>query len=113
MLKENDSERRQVNANVWHAAGYTGKGVKILLLDEGGDARENMKDWYHEPDVLKGFWAFQAIGYLGKHGYIGGYPNGTFRPNEGMERAQFAAVIYPMAKEIEELKAEVKALKGE
>lgn len=50
MLKQNDEARREVNAEVWHAAGYTGKGVTIVLLDGTGIARDNMKSYY--TDVL-------------------------------------------------------------
>ncbi|SFL80905.1 S8 family peptidase [Salibacterium qingdaonense] len=77
--------------------------------DVKGEEDEEMEQTFK--DVRKGFWAFQAIGYLEKHGYIGGYSDGTFRPNEGMERGQFAAVVYPMVKEIERLKEEVKTLR--
>jgi Subtilase family/SPOR domain len=46
LLKENDEPRREVNADIWHSAGYTGKGVTIVLLDDGGLPREHMKDYY-------------------------------------------------------------------
>ncbi|SFP11707.1 hypothetical protein [Salibacterium halotolerans] len=34
MLKENDAERRKVNADTWHAAGYTGKDVTVVCIDD-------------------------------------------------------------------------------
>ncbi|NJN60349.1 MAG: S-layer homology domain-containing protein, partial [Coleofasciculaceae cyanobacterium RL_1_1] len=38
-------------------------------------------------------WAKDDILYLSEQNLIGGYPDGTFRPQEKMNRAQFAALI--------------------
>ena len=46
MLKENDEIRKEVNADIWHKAGFTGKGVTIALIDDGGKPRDYMKSWY-------------------------------------------------------------------
>ena len=43
MLKENDEIRKEVNADIWHKAGFTGKGVTIALIDDGGKPRDYMK----------------------------------------------------------------------
>jgi len=49
MLKENDAARETLNVNTWHNAGYTGKGVTIVLIDIEGKARENMRDYFFDP----------------------------------------------------------------
>ena len=45
MLKENDEPRRESNLNIWHEAGYTGKGVNILVCDFNGKIYDHMKDY--------------------------------------------------------------------
>lgn len=50
MLKENNDARQSVNADRWHSAGYTGKGVTIVLLDGDGKPRNHMRQYY--TDVL-------------------------------------------------------------
>lgn len=50
LIKENDIFRSLTNTKKWHDKRYTGKGVKVVLLDGSGKAREHMKDYY--TDVL-------------------------------------------------------------
>lgn len=33
MIAKNDEERRRTNADIWHKAGYTGKGIHIVMID--------------------------------------------------------------------------------
>lgn len=40
----------------------------------------------------RGHWAEQYIALLQKRGTIGGFPDGTFKPNDYITRAQFAAI---------------------
>lgn len=40
----------------------------------------------------RGHWAEQYIGVLQKRGTIGGFPDGSFKPNDYITRAQFAAI---------------------
>lgn len=40
----------------------------------------------------RGHWAEQYIGLLQKRGTIGGFPDGSFKPNDYITRAQFAAI---------------------
>jgi hypothetical protein len=40
-----------------------------------------------------GHWAQQYIDALSNAGVIGGFPDGTFRPNQQVTRAQFAAIV--------------------
>lgn len=41
----------------------------------------------------KGHWAETAIEQAAASGYIKGYPDGTFRPNQGVTRAEFIAIL--------------------
>lgn len=42
---------------------------------------------------IQGHWAQSYIASLTKKGIIAGFPDGTFRPNEPVTRAQFAAIV--------------------
>ncbi len=44
-------------------------------------------------DVPLGHWAYQSIEQLVQLGILEGYPDGTFRPNRTMTRAEFAQAI--------------------
>lgn len=44
------------------------------------------------PDVDEGHWAFPQINLLTEKGVIVGYPDGTFKPDENVTRAEFAAM---------------------
>ncbi|NET00038.1 MAG: S-layer homology domain-containing protein [Sphaerospermopsis sp. SIO1G2] len=44
-------------------------------------------------DVSSSYWASQFIQQLSQRGVIAGFPDGTFRPEEPVTRAQFAAMI--------------------
>ncbi len=44
------------------------------------------------PDVA-GNWAETEINYMVSNGYMSGFPDGTFKPNNKMSRAQFASMI--------------------
>lgn len=45
VLPENDEPRKEVNLDTWHKAGYTGKGVNILVCDLNGKIYDYMKDY--------------------------------------------------------------------
>ncbi|MBX9670986.1 MAG: S-layer homology domain-containing protein [Candidatus Obscuribacterales bacterium] len=45
------------------------------------------------PADTQGHWAEQYIAVLSKRGTIGGFPDGTFKPNNFITRAQFAAIV--------------------
>jgi len=45
-------------------------------------------------DVPAGFWGYSYIETAVAHGAISGYPDGTFRPNSDVTRAQVAKIIY-------------------
>ncbi|MEH2433207.1 MAG: S-layer homology domain-containing protein [Nostoc sp.] len=44
-------------------------------------------------DVSSNYWAAQFIQQLSQRGVIAGFPDGTFRPEEAVTRAQFAAMV--------------------
>ena len=45
------------------------------------------------PDVTGGHWAFQYISDMVEQNILSGYPDGTFRPEEKVSRAEFARII--------------------
>lgn len=53
-------------------------------------------------DVPPGHWAYQAIEELVQAGLIEGYPDGTFRPNRTLTRAEFAQAIARAYRNIDE-----------
>ncbi len=53
-------------------------------------------------DVPPGHWAYQAIEELVRAGLIEGYPDGTFRPNRTLTRAEFAQAIARAYRNIDE-----------
>ncbi|GGG09351.1 S-layer homology domain-containing protein [Paenibacillus abyssi] len=44
-------------------------------------------------DVPKTFWASGAINALSDKGFVGGYTDGTFRPNKTISRAEFTTML--------------------
>jgi len=45
MLNENKEVAEKYNLLQWHEKGYTGKGIRIALFDQGAYIRENMKSY--------------------------------------------------------------------
>ncbi len=45
------------------------------------------------PDVVPGYWAYQAITTLHCKGIVAGFPDGNFRPEAPVTRAQFVAML--------------------
>ncbi|MDR2712658.1 MAG: S-layer homology domain-containing protein, partial [Clostridiales bacterium] len=44
-------------------------------------------------DVKDGVWYTQAINYLAMMGILEGYPDGSFKPNQKITRAEFTAIV--------------------
>ena len=61
-----------------------------LLTDDVRE--ENFTSTNKYTDVAAGAWYNNAVSTLGAMGIITGYPNGTFRPNAYITRAEFAAI---------------------
>ncbi len=60
-------------------------------------------------DVPADFWATPAIATLVNQGILSGFPDGSFRPNEPITRAQFAEIISkafnkPLSRQVEPFK---------
>src|SRR5660397_83670 len=49
------------------------------------------------PDI-KGHWAEAYINEFKDHGIIKGYPDGTFRPDINISRAEFASLLFHLLK---------------
>ena len=45
-------------------------------------------------DVEETRWSYKAIDYVTDKGYMGGFPDGTFKPSEPLTREQMAQVLY-------------------
>ena len=54
---------------------------------------ENIQSPTVFPDVPNGHWAYEAIQRLSALGVISGYPDGTFRPNASVTRAELACMV--------------------
>lgn len=66
----------------------------ILWRLEGGPAVEEYTDFF---DVADGLWYTKAIRWASNAGVVGGYPNGSFGPNDPITREQFAVMLYRYA----------------
>ncbi|MGM9567142.1 MAG: S-layer homology domain-containing protein [Clostridia bacterium] len=53
------------------------------------------------PDVAPKFWYYNYIEFTAANDLFNGYPDGTFRPDREMTRAEVARVLYAMEKEPE------------
>lgn len=62
-----------------------------LLESEKGLKEEELKEFKF--DDSKGHWAEQFIEQLSGLGYINGYPDGTFKPNNNIKRSESVALI--------------------
>ncbi|KZR58919.1 S-layer homology domain-containing protein [Pseudobacillus badius] len=51
------------------------------------------KDTLSFSDVKAGFWAYKEIQFMAKKGYLSGYADGTFGPNQTVTRAQAAKLL--------------------
>ena len=61
-----------------------------LLTDDVRD--ENLTKTNRYSDVAATSWYNTAVSTMTKAGIVDGYPNGTFRPNAAITRAEFAAI---------------------
>ena len=60
------------------------------LLTEQIEADKTYANTFN--DVPKSHWAADYIGYMQQYGIITGYPDGSFRPDAPVARAEFAAI---------------------
>lgn len=76
-------------------ATKAGKG-KVIAEYEGAKTEVNVEvqaEGSSFPDVKSSFWAYDAIKNLNTRGLINGYPDGTFKPQNTITRAEAAVII--------------------
>ena len=66
----------------------------ILWRQAGSPIAEEYTDF---SDVAEGAWYTQAVRWASNAGVVGGYPNGSFGPNDPITREQMAAMLYRYA----------------
>ncbi|MFN7015698.1 MAG: S-layer homology domain-containing protein [Fimbriimonadales bacterium] len=76
--------------------------MKRLLISVAGLSLIAGLTFAQMRDVPLGHWAYQSIEQLVQLGIIEGYPDGTFRPNRTMTRAEFAQAIARAYRNIDE-----------
>jgi len=62
-------------------------------FEEGGPAKEPEAELKTFKDVPLGYWAAKPIQALGTIGIISGYPNGTYKPEKTLTRAELSALL--------------------
>jgi hypothetical protein len=67
-----------------------------LLKDESRDVNKTQTNPY--PDVSYGSWYNTAVSVIHKIGAMSGYPDGTFRPDSAITRAEVATLIARFAR---------------
>jgi len=67
--------------------------VIIILLSISTVGAQTTVDYPKFPDVPKSHWAYVPIGVMAKHGTITGYPDGKFKPEKTVTRAEFAKML--------------------
>ncbi len=76
--------------------------MKRLLISVAGLSLITGLTFAQMRDIPPGHWAYQSIEQLVQLGIIEGYPDGTFRPNRTMTRAEFAQAIARAYRNIDE-----------
>jgi hypothetical protein len=76
--------------------------MKRLLISVAGLSLITGLTFAQMRDVPPGHWAYQSIEQLVQLGILEGYPDGTFRPNRTLTRAEFAQAIARAYRNIDE-----------
>lgn len=75
-----------------------------IYNQESGNSLNQVNSVFQLEDVSPDDWAFEALRNLvERYGCIAGYPDGTFRGNQGMSRYEFAAGLNACLQQIESL----------
>ncbi|MCR8632200.1 S-layer homology domain-containing protein [Paenibacillus radicis (ex Xue et al. 2023)] len=64
----------------------------VFGVDQGADATENTTQTINFSDI-SGHWAETNIKQAASTGIVSGYPNGSFKPNSSVTRAEFAFML--------------------
>lgn len=70
--------------------------ISIILIISGNFTGISLAENYTDgsfSDVPIGHWAYQEVKLMSDYGIINGYPDGTFKPDETVTRAQFAKMM--------------------
>ncbi|MDI3297536.1 MAG: S-layer homology domain-containing protein [Bacillota bacterium] len=67
----------------------TGSGANSISVTSGGQAVAN----FRFSDVSPSYWAYADIQTLVKAGVVNGFPDGTFRPEQPVTRAEFVRML--------------------
>jgi Phosphodiester glycosidase/S-layer homology domain len=51
-------------------------------------------DQSYYPDLKSSHWAYSSVNAITHHNIAGGYPDGTFKPNNPVTRAEFSVFLY-------------------
>jgi len=71
-----------------HASSYA-----IIL-----DRKNHDQNWENPfPDVSENNWFYEAVRFANRQGIMGGYPDGSFRPNTEVTRAEFIVTLWRLA----------------
>ena len=79
--QDNSITRAEVTAMLFNLIADNAKFVPVV---SGAEQFSDVSDTH---------WYFQAISYLAQANIISGYPDGTFRPNTAMTRAELTTVL--------------------
>ena len=66
------------------------------IMNNIGDCRNKIKNFLIEnkiPQDIKGHWAYDSIKQFIEKGYISGYEDKTFKPNNSITRAEFVKIV--------------------
>ena len=45
-------------------------------------------------DVTNDKWYYESVMYMAENGYINGYPDGTFKPDANISRAEICTILF-------------------
>ena len=79
------------NATHFFSFAYVGEDEPIIVVEPTPEARKIALK--HFIDVPDGYWAKDAIEYSATAGIVNGYPDGTFRPDSPISRAELATLL--------------------
>lgn len=65
-------------------------GSNVAVINVKVTAADHKCEW---PDIV-GHWAHQTIDTMTINGYINGYADGMFKPDQNITRAEFSAIVY-------------------
>lgn len=71
--------------------GMTRAMFVVVLARHDGVTVDNSKSSFS--DVAAGAWCAGAVNWAAENGIVLGYPDGTFKPNESITRAQMCAIM--------------------